>query len=194
MGSGRDAQGPSGAEIGDLSDRFQIVVELLIAVVGPVGYPYVTAPINLETVRQVEFAELLPCLLAADLRDEAAVLVVLHDAIVAVAICDEDVALRIEADIARAAEDVLLRRRIRTRRRYHGAIDRRWPAADHHQHLALRAELGDEIRAFVHRPDVVVLVDADRVREFEAVIALADFLDELAGLVEFEQARRVAAM
>src|SRR5882762_8240725 len=136
MGSGRDAQGPSGAEIGDLSDRFQIVVELLIAVVGPVGYPYVTAPVNLKTVRQVEFAELLARLLAAGLRDEAAVLVVLHDAIVAVSIGDENVALRIETDIARAAEDVLLRRRVRARRD-DGAIDRRWPAANHHQHLAV---------------------------------------------------------
>ena len=93
----------------------------------------------------------------------------------------------------RAAEDVLLRRRVRTRRD-DGAIDGRRPAADHHQHLALRAELGDQVGAFVHRPDVVVLVDADRVREFEAVIALADFLDEGAVLVEFEQARRVAAV
>jgi hypothetical protein len=32
------------------------------------------------------------------------------------------------------------------------------------------------------------------VREFEAVIALADFLDEGPVLVEFEQARRVAAV
>src|SRR5882762_11223523 len=127
MGSGRDAQGPSGAEIGDLSDRFQIVVELLIAVVGPVGHPDVTTPVNLETVRQVEFAELLARLLAAGLRDEAAVLVVLHDPIVAVAIGDEDVALRIEADIARAAEDVLLSGGIGTRR-YDGAVDRWWPA------------------------------------------------------------------
>ena len=67
-------------------------------------------------------------------------------------------------------------------------------AADHHQHLALRAELGDQVGALVHRPDVVVLVDADRVREFEAVVALADFLDEGAVVVEFEQARRVAAV
>src|SRR6266851_5255297 len=177
MRSGGDAQRPSRAEIGNLPDRFQIVVELLIAVVGPVGHPYVTAPVNLEPVRQVEFAELLARLLAAGLRDEAAVPVVLHDAIVAVAIGDEDVALRIETDIARAAEDVLLRRRVRTRRRYDGAIDRRWPAADHHQHLPVRAELGDQVGAFIHGPDVVVLINADRVRKFEAVIALTDFLE-----------------
>src|SRR6267378_3952354 len=115
MRSAGDAQRPSRAEIGNLLDRFQVVVELLIAVVRPVGHPDVTAPVNLETVRQVEFPELLARLLAAGLRDEAAVLVVLDDAIVAVAIGDEDVSLRIEADIARAAEDVLLCRRIRTR-------------------------------------------------------------------------------
>ena len=94
----------------------------------------------------------------------------------------------------RAAEDVLLRRRVRAGGSDDGAVDGRRPAADHHQHLALRAELGDQVGAFVHRPDVVVLVDADRVGEFEAVIALADFLDEGAVLVEFEQARRVAAV
>src|SRR6188508_884908 len=39
MRSRRDAQRPSGAEGGDLPDRLQIVVELLVAVVGPVGHP-----------------------------------------------------------------------------------------------------------------------------------------------------------
>src|SRR5256885_7175376 len=151
MRSGGDAQGPSRAEIGNLFDWLQIVVELLIAVVGPVGYPHVTAPVDLETVRQVEFAERLARLLAAGLRDEAAVLVVLHDAIVAVAIGDEDVPLRIEADIAGPAEDVLLRRRVRTRRADDGAIGPRWPAANHPQHLALRAGLGGPVGAFVQR-------------------------------------------
>src|SRR3989442_3690871 len=131
MRSGGDAQRPSRAEIGHLSDRLQIVVELLIAVVGPVGHPYVTAPVDLETVRQVEFAELLARLLASGLRDEAAVLVVLHDAIVAVAIGDEDVALRIEADIARAAEDVLLCRRVWTGRPYDGGLHPPGAAAHH---------------------------------------------------------------
>src|SRR5438067_11404119 len=140
MRSGGDAYGPSRAEIGNLSDWLQIVVELLIAVVGPVGHPHVTAPVDLETVRQVEFAERLARLPAAGLRDEAAVPVVLHDAVVAVSIGDEEVALRIETDIARAREDVLLRRRIRTSRGDHGAITRRRPQAGSHQPHPTRAE------------------------------------------------------
>ena len=79
-------------------------------------------------------------------------------------------------------------------RRRDGAVNRRRPAAEHHQHLALRAELGDHVGAFVDGPDVVVLVDAHRVGEFEAVIALADFLDEVAVLVELPQPRVGAAV
>src|SRR5262249_36789092 len=60
--------------------------------------------------------------------------------------------------------------------------------------LALRAELGDHVGAFVDGPDVVVLVDADRVGEFEAVVALPDLSEEGAVLVELEQARRIAPM
>src|SRR5262249_5816219 len=41
-------------------------------------------------------------------------------------------------------------------------------------------------------PDVVVLVDADRMCEFEAVVALPDFPQEVAVLIELEETRRVA--
>src|SRR6185436_15718813 len=73
-----------------------------------------------------------------------------------------------------------------------GAVNGRRSSADHHQHFALRAELGDEIGALVDRPDVVLLVDADRVGELEAVVALANLSREGAVLVELEQACRVA--
>src|SRR4029453_12766118 len=114
MRSRRDAQRPSGAEIGDLSDRLQIVIELLVAVVGPVGHPDMPALVDLEAGRQIELSRLVAGLFTADLGDEAAVLVVLHDAVVAVAVRNEDVALRIEADVGGAAQDVLLRGRVRT--------------------------------------------------------------------------------
>src|SRR5207249_10774300 len=140
--------------------------------------------------RQVDLAERVARLLAADLRDEPSGLVVLHDAVVAIAVGDEDVALRIPTHIGRPTEDVLLRRGIRTGRCDDGAVDGRRPAADDHQYLALRAELGHEIGPFVDRPDVVVLVDADRVGELEAVVALPDLPEEGAVLVELEEARR----
>jgi hypothetical protein len=76
--------------------------------------------------------------------------------------------------------------------KHDGPVDGRRPAADHHQHLAFGAELGDEVGPFVDSPDVVVLVDADRVRELEAVVALADLFDEVAVPIELEQPRRVA--
>ena len=74
------------------------------------------------------------------------------------------------------------------------AVDGRRPAAEHHQHLALGAELGDHVGPLVDRPDVVLRIDAHRMGEFEAVIALADFLEEVAVLVELEQARIGAAV
>src|SRR5439155_12139943 len=183
---------PSGAEIGDLPDRLQIVVELLVAVVRSVGHPDVAALVDLKTVRQVEFSKLVARLFAADLRDEAAVLVVLHDAVVAVAVRDEDVALWIPTHIRRTTENVFLRRGIRAGRCDDGPVNGWRPPPDHHQHLALRAELGDQIGTLIDSPDVVVLVDANRVGEFEAVVALPDLPEEGAVLVELEEARRVA--
>jgi hypothetical protein len=60
--------------------------------------------------------------------------------------------------------------------------------------VPLRIELYDDVRALVHAPDVVVLVDADDVREVEAVEVLANFAQELAALIELEQLRVTAAM
>ena len=79
-------------------------------------------------------------------------------------------------------------------RRRDDAVDGGRTAAEHHQHLALRVELGDHVGAFVDRPDIVLRIDAHRMGELEAVIALADFLEEIAVLVELEQPRVGAAM
>jgi len=46
--------------------------------------------------------------------------------------------------------------------------------------------------AFVHHPEVVVLVEPDGVGEREAVRVLAPFLHVLAGLVELEELRACA--
>ena len=100
----------------------------------------------------------------------------------------------IQSDVGLAIESVRLgggRRRRRSRR--HRNLARFRPMTQHHQHLPFGTELDDHVRAFVHGPDVVLLIDAHRVRERETVEPFADLLDEFAGLVEFEQARVVAA-
>src|SRR5439155_16166422 len=58
---------------------------------------------------------------------------------------------------------------------------------EHHQHFAFGAEFGDHVRAFVDRPDIVVLIDAHRMGEFKAEKSAADFLEEFAALVEFKE-------
>ena len=54
-------------------------------------------------------------------------------------------------------------------------------------------ELDDHVRSLVDDPDVVLRIDAHRVRELEAVVALADLADVVAVLIELEQARVGAA-
>ena len=63
----------------------------------------------------------------------------------------------------------------------------------HHHDAPLGVELDDHVRPFVDGPDVVVRVDADGVRELEAVQALADLAHERAVLIELEQPRVAAA-
>jgi len=145
-------------------------------------------------VRQVELAGRLAGLFAADLGEEAAVLVELHDAVVAVAVRHEDVALGIPADIGRAAENIFLCGLVGAAGRRDDAVDGGRPAAEHHQDLALGAELGDHVAPLVHRPDIVLGIDTHGMRELEAVVALADFLEEVAVLVELEQAGRGTAV
>src|SRR5882757_8461878 len=99
---------PADPDVGDFPYGLQVVVEHLIAVVGAVGDPDVTLQVHLQSVGQVELSQRAAGFFAACLRHEAAILVVLHDAVIAVAIGDEDVALGVPADVGRAAEFVLL--------------------------------------------------------------------------------------
>ena len=183
----RNANGPTHTKVVVDGLRLEVVVEDLVPDVGAVGYPDVALPVNLESVRQVELTGFLTGLLAAHLCEEPAVLVELHHTIIAVAIGDENVALRVPSHICRTAENVFLCGRVRAAGRRHGACDRRRPAAEHHKELAFRAELRDGVRPFVHSPDIVLRIDTDGVSEFKAVITLADFLDEVAVLIELPQ-------
>src|SRR6187551_859315 len=58
------------------------------------------------------------------------------------------------------------------------------PPTQVHQHLAVRIELDDRVRALVDDPQVVVPVVTDRVAVTQRVDPAADLLDELALAVE----------
>ena len=72
--------------------------------------------------------------------------------------------------------------------------DRIFAPPDGHQHLALGTELDEHVGAFVDRPDVVLRVDAHRVREGEAVVVAADLAHEVALRRVLEQPRLVGAV
>ena len=179
---------PGGAHIGVGGLPFQVVVQHDIAVVAAVGDIDIALVIHLQAVGQIVFILPLADLLAAILRQVTAVAVILDDAVVAVAVGDKDVARRIPGDIGGAAQGVFLVRRIGALGRGRGAVGGQRAMADHHQHLgAFGVELGDDIGALVHRPDIVVMVHPHRMGELETIEALADFLDELAVGAEFPQ-------
>src|SRR5258706_14198731 len=113
MRARRYADRPADGKFGDLADRLPIVVEHLVAEIGAVGDPDIALAVDLHAVGQVELAKALTGLFAAGLRQETAIGVIFHDAVVAVAVGHEDVALRIPTHIGRTAADVFLRRRIR---------------------------------------------------------------------------------
>ena len=79
-------------------------------------------------------------------------------------------------------------------RRLHRRLDGFGATAEHHQHAPGRVEFHDHVRAFVRRPEVAALVDADGVREGESVEILADLADERAVGPELEQLRRRLAV
>ena len=68
------------------------------------------------------------------------------------------------------------------------------PPAQQHDHLAFGVELDHHVGAFVDGPDIVLRIDSHDVSEGEAVQAVADEAQKLAGLIEFKQARLVAAV
>src|SRR5436190_342510 len=129
----------------------------------------------------------------ADLRDELPVFVVLHYAVIDVAVGDEQISLRVPRNIGRTAEQVLVWRSRRWSWKFNGPGDSVRPVAKHHDHVAGGIELHDHVGALVDHPDVVLGIGVNRMRKFEAVDALSPLLDVVALLVEFEQPRRGAA-
>src|SRR6266436_163308 len=120
VGTLRDADGPADADIGEFADRLQIVVELLVAEIAAIRDPDMALAVDLHAVGQEEFAERLAVFFAAGFRQEPSLRAVFHDAVVAVAVGDENIALRVPTHIGRTAEDVFLVGRVRTRPRRGG--------------------------------------------------------------------------
>jgi hypothetical protein len=71
----------------------------------------------------------------------------------------------------------------------HRFVGRFLLSAEHHDDMAVRIELDDHVRPLVHRPDVVVLVDPDRVGIGKGVQSPADFTEELPIGAELEELR-----
>src|SRR5206468_2085880 len=67
-------------------------------------------------------------------------------------------------------------------------------AADNHSDAAFGIELDDHVGAFVGDPDVVVLVDADRMREGPGVEIVADLADESAVRKKLEELRSAGSV
>ncbi len=147
MRARRDADAPRRADVVVNRAEDKVVVEHLHPVVRAIGDVHVALRVDREAVRQVELARLRSGPLAADLLQEPSVLVVLHDAMVDVAVGDEDVALRVPADVGRTAQRVFLRRRRRTRGRARQHSQRGLgPAAKHHHDAAFGIELDHHVR------------------------------------------------
>ena len=72
-------------------------------------------------------------------------------------------------------------------------VERFLLAAERHRDAAVGTELDDHVRAFVGHPDVVVLVDTNRVREAGGVVVRAPLLHELQVLDRTRRASRRGA-
>src|SRR5687767_11329370 len=190
MWTGRNAYRPRVPHVRVHRLQRQIVVEHHDAAIATIADVHVALRVDGNRVWRVELILPVAALAAGELTDEPAVLVELDDARVHIAVRDEDVALRIPRDVGRTAEAVppIQRRRILRVLRRGRAGNRLGPAAEHHHDTALRIELDHHVRAFVDDPYVVVAIDANLVRELDAVHPDAPFLHERAVRVELEQA------
>ena len=145
-------------------------------------------------MRDVELSRRVAAL--APRFDPLAVLVEFRDARVVVAVADKNIACGIPRDVRRTIEGVHARRR---RRRACGRLlrtpfDQLPLSSEQHHDASLGIEFDDHVRSLVDAPDIVVFVDSDDVREFEAVEVLADLAKKLDVAIELEQLRMPAAV
>src|SRR5262249_51510085 len=128
----------------------------------------------------------------APLLNPIAILVVFRDARIDVAVAYIDVAFGIPRHVGRLTEKPVYcgERRLDMFPGFGVFVSRFLSAAKAPDDSAGRVDFDDHVRAFVDRPDVVVLVDAHRMGESPAVKTLADFAHENPFLIELEQLRR----
>src|SRR5206468_11026457 len=120
-----------------------------------------------------------------------AVLADLGDARVDVAVADIGIAGAVPGHVGRLTEASVYcrQRRVRPLMRMRLGVGGFGLAPEHHLHATGGIHLDDHVRALVGRPDVVLLVDAHRVREGPGVEVLADLADEAAVTIEFQDLR-----
>src|SRR6185295_10076337 len=133
--------------------------------VGAVADIDVVIAVDGNGVRQIELAGVGA--FGAPLLYPIAVLVEFGHARIDVAVADVDVALRIPGDIGGLTEQAVDggERRLDVLPGLRLFLGGFLAAAEDPEHAPGRIELDDHVRAFVDGPDVVVLVDAHRVRE-----------------------------
>ena len=155
-------------------------VEDLDALIFAVRHPEQSLSIDGDAVSDLELAGRLA--FAAPGLDEPAGLVELQDPCVAarpgrMSLHDEDVSVPGDGDVIRLIQLAGSR----------GLVPLAGLAfrAEREQHLSLRVQLVDEVRADVGRPDIAVGIETDAVRPREQ--AVAEGADERAVLVELEE-------
>src|SRR5262249_60299015 len=110
----------------------------------------------------------------SDLLNEAAILVVLRDARVGIAVGGKNVPFGVPRNIGWPGEAIWLRWRRRRAGRRGGfeTLGGFSPSAHNHKNAAFGAELHHDVGAFIDRPDIVLRINTDSVRHFESVQAL----------------------
>src|SRR4029077_19700690 len=129
-----------------------------------------------------------------------AFLVVFHDARIVVAVGEKAVAGSVPGDVCwtvkksmREFREVRIRRRGRSARRRGRSLDSLGLATIEHDDPPLRVEDDSHVGAFIHAPDVVVLVDSNDVGKGKSVQVFADFADKLSVGFELKEPRLPAS-
>ncbi len=190
----RGAIADGGARVGadrhvdrDLAQDFPVGVKDLNAAIATVGDVDVVVRVDSDVVGRVELAGLVAGLSPGFEPDT--VFVGFGYARIDVAVADVGVAGRIPSHVGDLAEKAIdgRERRLGMLERLGAFVGGLLLAAEDHHDAALRIELDDHVGAFVGNPDVVFLVDANRMRERPGVEVVADFAEEFSVGSEFEE-------
>ena len=171
-----------------------VCVKHLNASVGAIADIDVVVPVDRDAVRRAQLAGARAGLTPR--HHPVAVHVVFGDARVYVSVADVDVAAGVEGQVRWLPKSPVLwgQRRILTLDRARALGARLRFAAEHPDDAAFGVHAHDHVRALVHRPDVVVGIDPEPVRERPRVEPSAVLTDEVARWAELEQLGGVNAV